>query len=377
MLYECKACIITTASRADYMKHIKTAKHFKNTKQEAEYILSHTTPQCDTEPEPEPDPDGNIALNVCDILITRPSSSSSSSSSITDKPNICKICGACYSFVSGLSRHMKKCNNHLPASTAPIPAAATAAAPPDPNAYVSEFIKVILQQNDEIKQQKDEIKQQSDEYKQIITNMIKHNQEIVSSQEDKYNKVMELYKNIATSVTTNIYNHTGNNHFNLNVFLNEHCRDAMNMTDFVKSIEVTMEDVENVKKNGYVNGISSIFIDNLKNTDIHKRPIHCSDVKREVLYVKDADKWERECVDGEKMKNAVLAVEHKNVVLLNEWAKQHPECENSDSRANEMYLNMSKCVMDGDDAKILKVVKNIAKETIIERKNNSILEEIK
>ena len=273
MLYECKACIITTASRADYMKHIKTAKHFKNTKQEAEYILSHTTPQCDTEPEPEPEPDGNIALNVCDIPITRPSSSS-----ITDKPNICKICGACYSFVSGLSRHMKKCNNQLPASTAPI--TASAAAPPDPNAYVSEFIKVILQQNDEIKQQKDEIKQQSDEYKQIITNMIKHNQEIVSSQEDKYNKVMELYKNIATSVTTNIYNHTGNNHFNLNVFLNEHCRDAMNMTDFVKSIEVTMEDVENVKKNGYVNGISSIFIDNLKNTDIHKRPIHCSDVKR-------------------------------------------------------------------------------------------------
>ncbi|NBO71696.1 hypothetical protein EBV26_14640 [bacterium] len=205
------------------------------------------------------------------------------------------------------------------------------------------------------------------------TEIIKTNQDLMANQQSTTDKVLELClnnTNNAASVTNNnIYNHNGDNHFSINVFLNEKCKDAMNITDFVNSIELSTEDMENVGRNGYVKGISSIFIDNLKNTDIHKRPIHCSDRKREILYVKEHDKWEREGVNSDNLIKAVKTVEHKNITILNEWAKQHPECENSDTRANDTYMKFSKNVLDGEDDNILKVVKNIAKETVIERNN--------
>jgi hypothetical protein len=203
---------------------------------------------------------------------------------------------------------------------------------------------------------------------------MKTNQEVIAHQHATNDKLLELcINNSAASVTNNnIYNHKGDNHFSINVFLNEKCKDAMNITDFVNSIELSREDMEYVGKNGYVKGISNIFIDNLKNTDIHKRPIHCSDRKREVLYVKEHDKWEREGVNSDNLINAVKKVEHKNLVILNEWAKQNPECENSYTRANDTYMKFSKNVQDGEDENIIKVIKHIAKETVIER--NSLVE---
>jgi hypothetical protein len=203
-------------------------------------------------------------------------------------------------------------------------------------------------------------------FKQMIVDVVKNNQETTNK------LLVEICKNNtnnAASVTNNIYNHKGDNNqtFSINVFLNEKCKDAMNMTDFAKSIDLTTEDMENVGRYGYVKGISSIFIDNLKNTDIHKRPIHCTDRKREVLYVKEDDKWEREDINSQKMIDAVRIVEHKNINLINEWAKQHPECENSDSHANNVYMTLSRHAQDGEDYNITKVIKNIAKETVIER----------
>jgi len=183
-------------------------------------------------------------------------------------------------------------------------------------------------------------------------------------------QIIELLRNPKPNVNnTVIQGDFINNHtFNLNVFLNEKCKDAMNMSDFVNSIELSREDMENVGRNGYVKGISNIFIDNLKNTDVHKRPIHCSDRKREVLYVKEHDKWEREGVDSDNLVKAVRTVEQKNIRMIHEWAKQHPECEKSETRANDMYMKLSKHGYDGEDDNIIKVVKNIAKETVIERK---------
>ena len=184
-------------------------------------------------------------------------------------------------------------------------------------------------------------------------------------------QIIELLRNPKPNVNnTVIQGDFINNHtFNLNVFLNEKCKDAMNMSDFVNSIELSREDMENVGRNGYVKGISNIFIDNLKNTDVHKRPIHCSDRKREVLYVKEHDKWEREGVDSDNLVKAVRTVEQKNIRMIHEWAKQHPECEKSETRANDMYMKLSKHGYDGEDENILKVVKNIAKETVIDRNN--------
>jgi hypothetical protein len=161
----------------------------------------------------------------------------------------------------------------------------------------------------------------------------------------------------------------------MNLFLNEKCKDAMNMKDFVNSIQLNMTDMENVGRLGYVEGMSSIFIDNLKKTDVYKRPVHCSDVKRETLYVKDNNQWERDGPDHAKMTNAVLAVEQKNVALLNEWAKANPRCMNSDTRENDKYFKLSKAVTDGDaDGNIAKVIHKVAKRVTIEKDRDASLQ---
>ena len=171
--------------------------------------------------------------------------------------------------------------------------------------------------------------------------------------------------------STNNSNNTTNSHnptFNMNMFLNEKCKDAMNMKDFVNSIQLNMTDLENVGRLGYVEGMSNIFIDNLQKTDIYKRPVHCSDVKRETIYVKENDQWEREEPDHPKMMNAVLAVEQKNVILVNEWAKANPKCMNSYTRENETYFRLSKVVTDGEkDGNIDKVIRKVAKKVTIEK----------
>ncbi len=151
------------------------------------------------------------------------------------------------------------------------------------------------------------------------------------------------------------------------VVLNEECKDAMNMTDFVKTIELDTDDMEDVGKRGFVKGISKIFIDNLEKTDVTRRPIHCSDSKREVLYIKDDNKWEREGIHSKKLLDAIHTVEHKNVILVNEWAKTHPQCENSETTANQIYMTLAKHATDGDEENVAKVAKQIAKSVIIDK----------
>jgi len=145
----------------------------------------------------------------------------------------------------------------------------------------------------------------------------------------------------------------------------------MNMKDFVNSIQLNLTDLENVERDGYVKGMSNILINNLQKTDVYKRPVHCSDVKRETLYVKDDNKWEREGPDHQKMVNAVLAVEQKNVALVGEWAKANPRCMNSNTRENEKYFRLSKVATDGEkDGNIAKVIRNVSKNVAVEKDTN-------
>ena len=142
----------------------------------------------------------------------------------------------------------------------------------------------------------------------------------------------------------------------------------MNIQEFVNSIQLNMTDLENVGKLGYVEGISNIIIDNLQKTDLYKRPVHCSDVKRETLYVKDDNKWEKEGPEHQKMVNAVLAVEHKNIGLMGEWAAAHPKCMDSGAKENNKYFKLSRTVTDGErNGNIAKVIRRVAKNVVIEK----------
>lgn len=170
-----------------------------------------------------------------------------------------------------------------------------------------------------------------------------------------------------------VANHTNNttNHFNLNVFLNETCKDALNMVDFVKLMRIELTDLEEVGKVGYTDGVSRIFVNGLKGLDVNKRPIHCSDLKRETMYIKEGDVWEKDNDEKTLMKQAIRRVEHKNIIQIPLWVKAHPEAVKGNDTRNEQYLHIV-CESTGgsgdpsnNENNINKIIRNIAREVTI------------
>jgi hypothetical protein len=155
------------------------------------------------------------------------------------------------------------------------------------------------------------------------------------------------------------------------VFLNEHCKDAMNITDFVDSLKLQLSDLESVGKLGFVNGISNIIVKNLSSLDETKRPIHCTDTKREVLYIKDEDKWEKNNESNNKIRKVIKKIANKNVRLLPEFKKEHPDCVKASSNYSDQYNKIIVESMggsgDNDLEKEDKIIRNIAKEVTIDK----------
>ena len=166
-------------------------------------------------------------------------------------------------------------------------------------------------------------------------------------------------------------NNSNNKTFNLNVFLNEQCKDAMNIMEFVESVKIQFADLESVGKLGFVEGISSIIVKNLKAMDIHKRPVHCSDSKREVMYIKDEDKWEKENDDKNKLRKAIKHIAQKNSKMIPEFKSKYPDCVYSDSNKSDQYNKLVIEAMggkgDNDSEKENKIIKKLAKELLIDK----------
>jgi len=252
---------------------------------------------------------------------------SNPTSKISEKTYNC-ICGKIYKHSSTLYAHKKKCN-------------------------VIECDDNQVINNSNNTNDKDE----------LINYLIKENQEFK-------NLILEIVK----KDTYNISNNTTNSHnktFNLQFFLNETCKDAMNIMDFVDSIKLQLCDLEKVGKIGYVEGISNIIVKNLNSLDETKRPVHCTDAKREVMYVKDEDKWEKENDSKEKIRKAIKHVAHKNSKMLKEFKTKHPDCDKSESKFSDQYNKLVIEALggkgDNDLEKEDKIIKNIAKEVVIDK----------
>jgi hypothetical protein len=186
-------------------------------------------------------------------------------------------------------------------------------------------------------------------------------------------QMFEVIKNGTNNNNNN--NNTTNSHnksFNLNFFLNETCKDAMNIMDFVDSIKLQLSDLEKVGKIGFIEGISNIIVKNLNSLDETKRPVHCTDSKREVMYVKDEDKWEKENETKVKLRKAIKHVAHKNSKMLNEFRVKNPDCLKSNSKVSDQYNKLVFEALggkgDNDLEKEDKIIKNIAKEVTIDSK---------
>ena len=204
--------------------------------------------------------------------------------------------------------------------------------------------------------------------KQLIMMLIKENSELKNMVLDVCQKIQPM-TNTVNSHNVNSHNKT----FNLNVFLNETCKDAMNITDFVESLKLQLSDLENVGEIGYVNGISNIIVKNLNLLEENKRPIHCADKKREILYIKDEDKWEKD-EEKKKIRKIIKKVACKNQRLLPKFKEEHPDCGKYNSKYSDQYNKLIVESMggsgDNDLEKEDKIIRNIAKEVTIDKNLN-------
>jgi hypothetical protein len=269
------------------------------------------------------------------ILTAKHQSATNSNDLATNKGQkgqvfVCENCSKEYNDRTGLWRHSKKCENETDVTTS-------------------------VSNNNGISNNTD------------ITNLTSLICELVKSNTDIHKSVIELCKNGISNNNnvnnTNIIN-SNNKTFNLQVFLNETCKDAMNIKDFVESVKLQVTDLENVGKVGYIEGIYNIIIKNLKALYVEKRPVHCTDKKREVMYVKDENIWEKEDENNKKLRKAIRMIAHKNICMLKEFREKYPDCEEYDSNKNSQYNKIVYEAMggkgDNDYEKDTKIIKKIA-----------------
>jgi hypothetical protein len=194
--------------------------------------------------------------------------------------------------------------------------------------------------------------------------------EMVKSNTDLQKNIIEMCKQmqpINVNNTNNTNNINNSKSFNINFFLNETCKNAMNIMDFANSIQLNLTDLEKMGELGYVEGISKIIIDNLKLLDVTERPVHCSNLKKDVLYVKDQDRWEKENIDNAKIKKVINCITNKNISLIPQWKKENPDCIYSSSNKSNIINRIIMETMETDKSKHDKIIKNIAKEVIINK----------
>ena len=199
----------------------------------------------------------------------------------------------------------------------------------------------------------------------LIIEVVKTNQVLQKQQLEFQEKFFEAFQKMQPSINTQNSHNVTNKTFNMQVFLNEHCKDAMNLKDFIDSIHLSLDDLEMVGEKGFVDGISNIIVDNLQATDLFLRPIHCSDAKREVMYIKENNKWEKEGPKNENMRRFVQYIEQKNIRLLSLYIEENPDCMDPDSPLNDHYLHLTSNATSATTEHLDKVIKKIAKEVLI------------
>jgi hypothetical protein len=306
--FHCVCCDFKCNKKSNYDIHILTAKH----------ITRYKTALNDTK---------KIQI-VCD-----------NDKKMPDEYAYACSCGKIFKYHSGLWRHKKTCviipKTELPDSDLS-----------NNDLSDKELIIMLLNENKE--------------FKQII---IEQNKTLI-----------EVTKNSTNNTTNNNITHTNshNKTFNLQFFLNEQCKDALNITEFVSSIKMQITDLETTGRRGYVEGVSRIINKNLKELDMFKRPIHCSDLKRETLYIKNDNEWKKENDDKPLLTKAIKQVANENIRQIGEWKKEHPHCTDSTSRQNDLYLKIVSNAMSGGTSEeqsknYEKIISNIAKEVVIDK----------
>jgi len=305
--YLCENCDYVTSKRNDFNKHVLTRKHLQLTNVNTEET-------------------GFVALHAC------------------------STCNKTYRSRVGLWKHTKTCVNAAEASEEKKAQSEKEDDTPSENIVIYKYEK---NEND--------INQ--------LTNLVI---EVVKNNSDFQKQMLDMCKNMQANINMNNCNNntTNNNNFNLQVFLNEYCKDAMNISEFVDSFDLELSDLENVGRVGYIEGISNIIINKIKDMDVNKRPIHCSDLKREIIYIKDDDVWEREDANNTKFRKVIKKVTGKNIGMLSGWQDKYPECMDIESEYNDIYIKLMQAAIGPSDTEgtEAKIMKKVLKHIVIDKK---------
>ena len=249
-------------------------------------------------------------------------------------------CGKVYKARNSLWYHKQKCNINLNTNTTDI---APVTPPQDPQ--IVSIMETLIKENEEFK-------------KLLI---------------EQNSQIMEVAKNSQTINNNNNTTTTNNNNnqFNINVFLNDTCKDAMNITDFLGNLDVQIDEIEYIGHHGYVNGMTKMIMERLKGMDITKRPIHCTDVKRETMYIKDKDEWSKDTEELTKLRKILNRVTMNNCRAVPKWKSANPDCEIMETRNNEFCYKMMRLMLgDVEDAQIKldnKIIKTMSKELYVSK----------
>ena len=336
--YVCEICDFASSNKKDHRRHLETNKHINRA--------------------------NKVFLNQGQGILNQKEGLNDNKCHDSEKKTHCECaCGKIYKDYSGLWRHRKICKVIEEAegkskSEAIEQKSMEQITTNGINLITAELVLELIKENKELKQMiLDQQNTVNNDMKQIIL--------------EQNNTINNLVKN-GISNTNNSHNTNSNNKaFNLQFFLNETCKDAMNIMDFVDSIKLQLSDLEKFGEVGYTEGISSIITSNLKALDVTQRPVHCTDKKRETMYVKDENKWEKEDDNRSKLRQVIKRVANKNIRLLPLFREKYPEYKNSSSRVSDIYDKMVVEAMGGfgnnDLEKEDKIIHNISKCTTIEK----------
>ena len=343
LVYECAQCNYTTHLKTNYDRHLLTAKHKKNS------II--------------PNEDKTKEIR-----------------------HICSLCNKEYKNYSGLWKHNKTCVATKNETTQEV----NGNVEPLQNTFVSgniiskeiftpqlfmevlkqskELQDVLVEQNKEL--QNKLLEKENELHNKLLEKETELHNKLLEQNEQNHKQIIELTKK---QTTNNINSHnTNNNQFNLQFFLNETCKDAMNIVDFINSLKLTTDDFETTGKLGFIDGISRIFIKELKKLETEKLPIHCTDLKRETVYIKDNNIWEKENEEKNKLKWTIDRIAQLNFNQQEKWQEKYPECRENNTKENQHFFKLASVALGGrgkdeEDKYREKIMKNVLKEVVLDK----------
>jgi hypothetical protein len=302
-IFSCIFCDFNTGKKCNYNKHLTTAKHLRITN------------------------DSNGLPKTAN----------------NKKQKLECICGKVYKNRQGLYKHTKKCNY----KSTIISINGAAENPLIDTIFVIDLIKKNQELQDLLVQQNIQLQEQSKQHYELVNKFVEREPGTVNNNNN----------------TTN----NNNQKFNLNFFLNETCKDAMNIQEFIETIKITFQELLTISDIGFVGGVSDIFVKQLRNLDITKRPIHCTDVKRDTIFLKEEDTWNKDDKENTKLKNIIEKVEYKNIAALHQWCNENPDSKVNNTTNNLLRDKIYMETLQGDERTRDKIIKNISKEIIIDK----------